>query len=127
MSAPRSGVSDESMVNVDEGPKSVGWHDHHGMELTHVREFEPRYARGAPLGPVPATSRCQPYEHRNGTAEILSHTKPETRNAFGARYSRFPRGALTFLPPHSEPSDSDDELRSPRGRGDAVTGCCVIQ
>jgi len=68
MSAPRSGVSDESMVNVDEGPKSVGWHDHHGMELTHVREFEP-----------------------------------------------------------SEPSDSDDELRSPRGRGDAVTGCCVIQ
>lgn len=54
MSAPQSGVSDESMVVVAEGPKSVGWHDHHGMELTHVREFEPRYARGAPLPPFPA-------------------------------------------------------------------------
>ena len=51
MSAPRSGVYDESMVVVAEGPKSVGWHDHHGMELTHVREFEPRYARGVPLQP----------------------------------------------------------------------------
>ena len=51
MSAPRSGVYDESMVVVAEEPKSVGWHDHHGMELTHVREFEPRYARGVPLPP----------------------------------------------------------------------------
>jgi hypothetical protein len=51
MSAPQSGVYDESMVVVAEGPKSVGWHDHHGMELTHVREFEPRYARGVPLPP----------------------------------------------------------------------------
>ena len=49
MSAPQTGVSDESMVVVDEGQKSVGWHDHHGMELTHVREFEPRYASAAPL------------------------------------------------------------------------------
>ena len=82
MSAPRSGVSDESMVNVeDEGPKSVGWHDHHGMELTHVREFEPRYARGARSDPSQTTSRCQPYELRNGTAEILSNTKPETCSA----------------------------------------------
>jgi hypothetical protein len=51
MSAPQSGVYDESMVVVAEGPKSVGWHDHHGMELTHVREFEPRYANGGPLPP----------------------------------------------------------------------------
>ena len=125
MSAPRSGVSDESMVNVeDEGPKSVGWHDHHGMELTHVREFEPRYARGAPLGPVPnhvslSTLRAPKRDGRDS----FQH---ETRNVFGAR-SRDSRAALTFHPPHSEPSDSDDELRSPRGRGDAVTGCCVIQ
>lgn len=54
MSAPQTGVSDESMVVVDEGQKSVGWHDHHGMELTHVREFEPRYASAAPLRPFPA-------------------------------------------------------------------------
>ena len=124
MSAPQSGVYDESMVVVAEGPKSVGWHDHHGMELTHVREFEPRYARGARSDPSPPTSRCQPYELRNGTAEILSQTKPETCSARAIRDSR---AALTFHPPHSEPSDSDDERRSPRGRGDAVAGCCVIQ
>jgi len=77
MSAPQTGVSDESMVVVAEEPKSVGWHDHHGMELTHVREFEPRYASGAPLRPFPARrSRCQPYSLRNGTAESVT-TKPE--------------------------------------------------
>jgi len=97
MSAPRSGVSDESMVNLDEGPKSVGWHDHHGMELTHVREFEPRYARGAPLGPVPAhvslsTLRAPKRDGRDSFAD-------ETRNVFGARYSRFPRGSDLPTPP----------------------------
>ena len=90
------GVSDESMVNVeDEGPKSVGWHDHHGMELTHVREFEPR-TRAEPRSrrSSQTTSRCQPYELRNGTAEILSNTKPET---CWRALSRFPRGS--DLPP----------------------------
>ena len=33
-------------------PKRSGWHDHHGMELTHVREFEPRRAR-VPRAPSP--------------------------------------------------------------------------
>jgi hypothetical protein len=98
MSAPRSGVSDESMVDVeDEGPKSVGWHDHHGMELTHVREFEPRYARGAPLGPVPnhvslSTLRAPKRDGRDS----FQH---ETRNVFGARSSRFPRGSDLPPPP----------------------------
>ena len=106
MSAPQSWVSDESMVVVAEGPKSVGWHDHHGMELTHVREFEPRYARGAPLGPVPnhvslSTLRAPERDGRDS----FQH---ETRNVFGAR-SRDSRAALTFHPPHSEPSDSDDD------------------
>ena len=43
MSAPHTAVSDDNVVVVStEAPKSVAWHDHHGMELTHVREFEPR-------------------------------------------------------------------------------------
>lgn len=42
MSAPHTAVSDDNVVVVStEAPKSVAWHDHHGMELTHVREFEP--------------------------------------------------------------------------------------
>ena len=71
MSAPQTGVSDESMVVVAEEPKSVGWHDHHGMELTHVREFEPRYASGAPLRPFPARrSRCHPTRSETGRQRV---------------------------------------------------------
>ena len=55
MSVPEEMVSDENTVVVDDGPKSVGWHDHHGMELTHVREFEPRYAPPIPFRPTPGT------------------------------------------------------------------------
>ena len=122
MSAPQSWVSDESMVVVAEGPKSVGWHDDHGMELTHVREFEPRYARGAPLPPFPARVSLSTLlaPKRDGRDCRRKRLCPARRRATAAT-------TLTFPPSRSEPSDSDDERRSPRGRGDAVMGCCVIQ
>jgi hypothetical protein len=97
MSAPQSGVYDESMVVVAEGPKSVGWHDHHGMELTHVREFEPRYARGAPLGPVPAhvslsTLRAPKRDGRDSFAHETRNPKRVRRALFAipARRSDLP-------------------------------------
>lgn len=53
MSAPESATSARQVVPLElDGPKQVGWHDHHGMELTHVREFEPRCAR-VPRAPSP--------------------------------------------------------------------------
>lgn len=81
MSAPQSGVYDESMVVVAEGPKSVGWHDHHGMELTHVREFEPRYARGVPLPPFQDRVSLSTLLAPKRDGRDLSSTKTFTSNA----------------------------------------------
>ena len=57
MSAPEVGTSARQVVPLDvDGPKQVGWHDHHGMELTHVREFEP--------GARPSRERPPPSDHQ---------------------------------------------------------------
>ena len=47
--APGSAAVEEEPM----GPKEVRWHDHHGKDLTMVREFEPRYA------PRPPPPQCQ--------------------------------------------------------------------
>lgn len=40
--------------------KEVTWHDQHGMDLTQVREFEPRCVTPASPSPPPSRTQCQP-------------------------------------------------------------------
>ena len=66
------------------GMKQVVWQDDHGMELTHVREFEPRCA---PRGPTTLFPPSPPHASRS--------------RGLGADT---PTGTLTTPPPPPEPS-----------------------
>ena len=54
MSAPEgttTAASNNNMPPQTEDPKEVTWHDQHGMDLTQVREFEPRCVTAVVIPP----------------------------------------------------------------------------